>query len=274
MFPELLSIGFLTIYTYGVCVLVGFIASFYALQTTAKRHNLNLKFLYDHLFSLILVPLILSRIIHIVLNWKLFRTNLIDGFYFWEGGFSLWVTVIGLIVITLFLTTRYNQSFNLWMDNISMAFLLFLSCGMVGYAMSQHGLNGVALGTPTTLPWGVSMNTIYSPFAGVAVHPVLLYQALLSLVLGITGYFLTLKPGRFWTVGWLIFAAFGFFIEFLKWEQRYIIFNVNGNQILACILIIICILGLLYTFRKGTVESHPESPDARKPLFELKNVKK
>ena len=256
MHPELLHIGIITIHTYGIAILIGFLVAIYIIYSKAKKNNLNPKFIYDHIMTLILIPLLISRIFHVIVNWKIYRTNIPGIFYFWQGGYSFWVTIIGIIGITWLLTARYNQSFQHWLDQISVALFVFFAFSFLGFSMSQYGLSGIAVGIPTNLPFGVTINIMNSPYAGVAVHPVLLYQALLALTIGFIGIFHSFKPAYFWSIGWFLFALFGFIIEFMKFEQRYEFFTINGNQILTLIIMIICITNLIIVAKTKTVESH------------------
>jgi hypothetical protein len=159
-----------------------------------------------------------------------------------------------IIAATLFVTHRYSQVFHGWMDQIfkGVYFVIFFS--FIGYTLSIYGDSSLALGVPTDMPWGLLMDSISSPFANVPVHPLLLYMATVSLLLGLFGITTKLKPGIFWTVSTSVLGIVGVIVETLKWEIRYQIGDLNINIAFIAILMMISLTNLYFVIKTKTAE--------------------
>ena len=74
MYPELFSIGNITIYTYGVLVALGF---FIGMQYIVRysKNIVNKQQVYDFLFYVILIGIIGARLFYVMLDLPYYKSN-------------------------------------------------------------------------------------------------------------------------------------------------------------------------------------------------------
>jgi phosphatidylglycerol:prolipoprotein diacylglycerol transferase len=222
VFPVLLHIGPVTVYSFGVMMAAGFYFGSMVSVNEYERRGGNGEALWSLLVWVFLAGLASSRVLSIFNNPQAFMeapiSELLAGSGFvWYGGFlggALAAWILGRIRGMDFLTLA---------DCCSLGLLLGQAFGRLGCHISGDG----DWGTVTTLPWGVAYTNGITPWdhePGVLVHPTPLYEAA-----AYTAVFLLLWRWRRSNppLG-AMFAAYlignGFFrflVEFIRIEPRF-----------------------------------------------------
>jgi phosphatidylglycerol:prolipoprotein diacylglycerol transferase len=173
MFPDLFSIGPLTIHTYGVSVAVGFLAAFALTARLARSYFLNYQQVADMTFVGVVWGISGSRLLFVLIHPSHFWAHPLEIFKIWEGGL---VFSGGLLAVAgaFFVYSRRNRVpfrriGDLWAPGIALG----QAVGRIGCFMA-----GCCFGIPLDSPWSVVFTHPRSlaPL-NVSLHPTQLYSA-------------------------------------------------------------------------------------------------
>ncbi|MEX2210005.1 MAG: prolipoprotein diacylglyceryl transferase family protein [Patescibacteria group bacterium] len=181
MHPVLFELGPLTVYSYGLFVVLAVVVAVAAIYLLARQARLPVKYLADYVLYGTLAALVGARIWYLML-----RPDEIGGPATWFaiGGGRLALAgglLLGSLVLFL-LIRRHRGPLWRWLDVVAVGAVLGLAIGRLG-----SYLNGDYLGTATGLPWGVTYEERPAlAAAGERLHPLALYAA--GLYAGIAFY--------------------------------------------------------------------------------------
>lgn len=216
MQPILFELGPLTVYSYGVFVVLGFGVAAAVAYLLAKQAGLPRRRISDYLLASGLGGLLGARLWYLALRpedagsfWNWFaigggRLALAGGI---AGGLAGLLAVIRWQRGVQGTGDRTGSTWR-WLDIAAIAALAGLAAGRIGSL-----LNGDFLGTQTSLPWSIGYaDQLASLVEGVRVHPLALYAAVLYAAIAVYGYRLwklgaagKAKPGLvFWVTAFLL----------------------------------------------------------------------
>jgi phosphatidylglycerol:prolipoprotein diacylglycerol transferase len=216
MYPILLRLGPVTIYTYGFFLALAFLTVIFLSCREARRVGLPVETVYNLCFSLIVAALVGARLLHVILNFPDFVSQPLKVFALWEGGLVFY----GGLILALAVAWRYIRRNSLpWrttLDTLAVGVPLAQCLGRIGCFMA-----GCCYGRPTDLPWAV---TFTHPEAlghskGIPLHPTQLYEAFLLLAVFGVVYRLRLRrryEGQVAMTYFFLAAWVRFGIEFLR----------------------------------------------------------
>jgi phosphatidylglycerol:prolipoprotein diacylglycerol transferase len=175
MLPTLVHIGPFTLYSFGLMVILGFLAGLAVGGKLARERGLPGEAWLDGAVFILFAGIAGARLLYVALNWKSFSGHLLNVGALWQGGMSFHGGVIAAVAAGV-----------LYMRHRKIPILAMADAGApgiaLGYAIGRVGcfLNGCCYGTPTDLPWGIVF-----PHAEthVASHPTQLYATVLNLLL-------------------------------------------------------------------------------------------
>ena len=199
------KIGPFEISTWGLLVVLGFLAALFIIVKEAKRRGLGVEEVYDlGLYSFI------GGIIGARIGWLLSfgkEIGFIEGLKLWNGG-MVWH---GGLLGGGFASYIYLQvkKLNFW------KYADLFAVGLpLGHAVGRFGchLIGDHIGKVTSLPWAINLG-------GTLTHPVSLYETIGLLV--IFGIIFSLRKrqmfgGALFSIYVMSYAAFRFFNDFLR----------------------------------------------------------
>lgn len=179
MYPDLFSIGPLTIHTYGLFVAIGFIIAILVTARMGKTQGISSQQVMDMGFVIILSAIIGSRLAYVLTNLPYYMAHPLDILKLWHGGLVFSGGLITVIIVMVWYIRRHNYS--LWGigDLWSPAVALGQSIGRIGCFMA-----GCCYGKPTDLKWGVifSHPKSLAPL-NIPLHPTQLYSFLSGLII-------------------------------------------------------------------------------------------
>jgi len=261
MFPKILHIyGPIWINSYGFMIAIGFILFLYLTISHPLRKKLVSKsdFL-DALFVGLVCGVIGGRLLFVFENLNSFKSNWLECFYPWIGGFSILGTIIGiLIVMPIYLRSRKIAVFP-FLDLCSIYAPLLQSISRIGCFLA-----GCCYGQAcTTLKWSIvyKNHNCLAPL-NIALHPTQLYSSLASFSIFLIIRFIVSKKAKI--SGQIVFSYLlleslaRFTVDFWRGDRDFINLGIKSlkniftfYQLIAVILFLISVFVLVLISIKG-----------------------
>lgn len=227
------SIGGYNIYWYGITFALGFLVGMWYFHLRARKLGIHPYDGLDVLLWAVVGGVIGARTYFVIFQWDMYKDNLLKVFAFREGGLAIYGGVIGAVLVG-WIACRIKK----------VPFLPVLDGGLTGLLLAQavgrwgNFFNCEAFGCNTTLPWGMTSNTISRYLFNMAdtlaaqgvtvdptvpVHPTFFYEFLWNL-LGFLLLAFVLTPRRKYdgqvSLGYMAWYGLGrFFIEGLRTDS-------------------------------------------------------
>ncbi|MCX6358797.1 MAG: prolipoprotein diacylglyceryl transferase [Armatimonadetes bacterium] len=256
MHPVLFHAGPITLRSYGVMVMCGFLVALWYVMGAARRAQaarpegsppgITPEQVFDASLVGLVAGIIGTRVLYVALNWGFYSHNPLAAFQIWNGGLSFIGAPIFGFGYCAFYCKRHGLRFLEVADMASAGFAVAYAIGRIGCF-----LNGCCYGVACNLPWAVRFHadgnaTILTPPS----HPTQIYSAIASLAAFFAldaGLKRPHKRGVIF-VGYLLFyAVYRFFVEGLRkgataevfrWQLTDAqVFSLVIAPILACVLI-------------------------------------
>lgn len=174
MHPDLITIGPLTIHTYGFFVALGFIIALFVTIRLGKTEGFDAQKIMDMGFIMILGGIIGSRVTYTIMNLSYYVRYPLHFFKIWEGGLVFSGGLITVALLMIWYARKNKISYWLLGDLWAPAIAIGQSIGRIGCFMA-----GCCYGKPTDLFCGVVFSNPKSlaPL-NIPLHPTQLYLAL------------------------------------------------------------------------------------------------
>jgi len=176
MYPDLFSIGPVTVHTYGLMIAIGIWAAILVARHFSPRIGVDPERFTDMAIVAVLGGLFGSYVNYIIsYDWSRFASDPSSLFRFWEGGLVFLGGLIGGIVFAMLYIRKHKMP--LWevADIAAIAVPLAYGFGRIGCFFA-----GCCYGEVCDLPWAVTF-----PGEIVARHPTQLYSMLLGFGLAV-----------------------------------------------------------------------------------------
>lgn len=278
------SIGSLEIYWYGVIIAVGFGLGLWVYLSHNRSCGIHPDEGLDIILWSMLGAIVGARAYYVAFQWDHYKDNLKEIFNLRGGGLAIYGGIIGALIVA-FIVCRSKK-----LPMLPVADAAFPGV-MLGQAIGRWGnfFNMEAFGTNTTLPWGMTSDTISNYLSrhqaalaaqgvvvdpAMPVHPTFLYESLWNLI-GVAILLLWLFPRRSYdgqiTLGYTAWYGLGrFFVEGLRTDSL-MWGSVRVSQALGGVLFIVA-AGLMLTIflwsRKPMTLEYIEGE--KKPRFVLR----
>lgn len=211
MYPILLRIGPLNIYSWGIMVSTGIILALYLARKRCEDFGVKRELLIDLLIFILIPGFLFARTFYVLFTEPSLLSNPLSLLTPFGGGLSIHGGILGCLIGTIIFSIRIKVSFLKITDLISLYLPLAQSVGRIGCF-----LNGDSYGTITTIPWGVKFPSLSGKR-----HPTQIYESILTLFLFILLYHLYRKKLRKiegnLTIHYLIgYGVIRFLVEFFR----------------------------------------------------------
>lgn len=227
MFPVLVSIGPVHIFSYSVFIVLAWLAFSFIFWRCLRSQGVEEERIFDLSFYTTLVALAVARAVFVLTHLTLFTDNLIKIAAIWvQSGLSYAGALVSGLIILLLLAKRYKVRFGLVLDALAFALPVAWVTGEVG-----SFLDGTELGRVTSLAWGVR----YVGQTSLR-HPVQLYTiAAVLIILFLVALIARKAAWEKWPYGlvgvwWFFMSSIALFVlEFVKDTSVYWV-GLSANQ--------------------------------------------
>lgn len=244
--PELqyLQLGPLRIYFYALCILTGIVLAAIWTGRRLTRRGGEAGAVIDFAVWAVVLGIVGARLYHVLTHWGDYfgeGKNPLEVFAFWNGGIAIFGSLIGGGVGVLIASRITGIRFWSFADALVPGLLLAQAAGRLG-----NWFNHELFGGPTTLPWGLEIESTNPAFPiglpeGTLFHPTFLYEIVWNL-LGIAVLLLIERRwhprwGRFFAL-YLVWYGIGrFFIEGMRVDPSLLFLGLRSNQLTALLAI-------------------------------------
>ena len=203
--------GPVKIRSYGVMLLVGFVAGIIYASRVGPQRGLKLSTIIDLVLLELISAIVGARVMFVALMYKDYVQNPSTVLDVWRGGLSFHGGLLGAVIATLIFSKVRKVRFTVLADILTPAI-------PIGYALTRIGclLNGCCHGGPTDLPWG-----IIQPDSGYTcpLEPTQLYASAGSLVLFAILYWAwprMHRPGQLFPLYMFTYSILRFLCEYTR----------------------------------------------------------
>ena len=259
MYPELFSLGPVTVYSYGVLLATSYLIGLWLAMRRAKAWGLDANRVLDLGIYIIIAALIGAKLLLLVVDFDQFRRSPADLLSLARSGGVFYGGLILAVLVAFWYVHRHRLPLWTTCDVFAPGIALGHVTGRLGCLAA-----GCCYGRPTALPWGI---TFTNPLAaanvgtplGIPLHPTQIYEAgaelLILLVLLGTERRGRPFPGRtFWGYMFL-YAVSRFIIENYRGDPRGMVLGFSTSQFISLLLAPLSLVMLVWLARLT-----PETP--------------
>jgi len=255
MYPVLLEIGPITIYSFGFMLVVAFYTTYFLLNHDLKKLGHDEKLASDMIFWAAIGGVLGSKVYYLLENLGDVIQDPVGMIFSGSGLVFLGGLMGGTLAVTMVLRKNNLQ----WLTFADIVAPLLI----LGYGIGRLGcfLVGDDYGIPTSLPWAVSFPnglppstshffSVYYPWIDISgfapgvlsVHPTQLYEFTAAVVIF---YFLWSRRNNVKVAGSLFFLYLilagveRFAVEFIRTNEKYLFDLFSGSQVISVFMIVI-----------------------------------
>ncbi|QIM18359.1 prolipoprotein diacylglyceryl transferase [Leucobacter coleopterorum] len=261
------------VHFYALCIIVGIIfAGIWTARRLGQRGG-ERGAVFDFIVWSLVMGIVGARLYHVVTHWGDFfgpDKNPLDVFAFWKGGIAIFGALLGGAIGVLIASRLTGIRFLSFADALVPGLLLAQAIGRLG-----NWFNHELFGGPTTLPWGLEIESSNPAFPiglpeGTLFHPTFLYEA----VWNILGIIVLLAIERKWRPRWgkffamyLIWYGIGrTFTESLRVDPSLLFLGQRTNVLAAALAAVLGIVILIVQHRRHPgLEPSPYLPGRQNP---------
>lgn len=250
MYPNLITIGPITLHTYGLFVAIGFFVGLLVTVRLGKSEGFGSQQIMDMGFIIILSAIIGSRVMYVLMNASYYTRAPLDMLKIWEGGLVFSGGVLGVVLTMLWYVKRHSLPLGKIADLWAPAIAVGQGIGRIGCFMA-----GCCYGKPTDSICGVVFTHSHSlarPL-NVPLHPTQIYSSLSCFVIFLVVLVLYSKKkfeGQVFLWLMIMHSTARLAIERFRGDDRGILLGSNMSMTqLVAILILITSVGILFVVK-------------------------
>ena len=245
MCPILLRLGPISIHTYGVLIALAFFLGMTLASHRAERVGQDPQLIMDLAFYLMVAAIVGSRILYVILDYRVYMQEPLRILKIWEGGLVFYGGLIAAIIVGASFMRRHRMSFWPTADILAPSIALGQAIGRLGCLAA-----GCCYGLPTERSWGVIFTNpeALAPL-GIRLHPSQIYESLAALTIFL---FLLIYQrqkrfsGQIFLSYVSLYALARFFLEFFRGDYRgslnILSFSLSTSQIISLLGIVISLV--------------------------------
>jgi phosphatidylglycerol:prolipoprotein diacylglycerol transferase len=264
MYPRLLELGPITVYTYGVLLAAAYLFGLQLARVRAKKRGLDANRILDLGIYIIISALVGAKLLLLFTDFKSFTADPRELLTLARSGGVFYGGLIVAVTVALWYIRRVGLPLWTTCD-------VFAPGIALGHVIGRFGclFAGCCYGKEAHLPWAI---TFHDTFAAANVgtpldrplHPTQLYEAGAEFLILMVLLFTERKgrpfAGRTFWLYMLLYAISRFIIEFYRGDDRGAVGMFSTSQFISIILAPLAIVMLVYLGRVVT----PEPKRARK----------
>ena len=238
-------IGPLEVHAYGLAYVLALIAAIAVTVRRWERLGGSRQLVYDVALWGFPAGLVGGRLYFLATSWNEVPSQWWGPLAVWKGGLGIWGGIAGGTLAGVWVLHRRRADVGSFLDAAAPGLLVAQAIGRIGNYFNQELFGG-----PTTLPWGLSIDSAHRParYAAYATfHPTFLYELVWNFALAAALVWLgrhrrIRAPGLFalYVAG---YSAFRVFEELLRTDPAHHILGLRLNFFVASLL---CLSGLTW----------------------------
>ena len=258
MYPRLLELGPITVYTYGVLLAAAYLFGLQLARVRAKKRGLDANRILDLGIYIIISALVGAKLLLLITDFKSFTADPHELLNLARSGGVFYGGLIVAVVVALWYIRRVGLPLWTTCD-------VFAPGIALGHVIGRFGclFAGCCYGKETHVPWAITFRddfaraNVGTPL-NVPLHPTQLYEAgaefLILMVLLLTERKGRPFAGRTFWLYMLLYAISRFIIEFYRDDPRGAIGMFSTSQFISIVLAPLAIVMLVYLARVVTPE--------------------
>jgi len=260
-------IGPLFVHYYGLCYVVGITASVLIARRLWRAKGGDPDLVLTVALWGVPAGIIGGRLYHDITSWNEVPHNWYGWLAVWEGGLGIWGGIVCGVLGGMIPLRKARVNIPSFLDAAAPGILAAQAFGRIGNYFNQELFGG-----PTTLPWGLEIDTAHRPTRYLAYstfHPTFLYELIWDASLAAVLSWLVLRgrirpPGIFalYVTG---YSAFRIFEETLRVDPSSHFLGERLNFWVSCLLTLSGAIWFLFTQRRRPEEAGPAPPAGTKP---------
>ena len=259
MYPELFSIGPITLYSYGVLLAASYLLGLWLAMRRARAWGLDANRVLDLGIYIIIAALIGAKLLLFVVDFDQFGTSPQDLLSLARSGGVFYGGLILAVVVAFWYIGRHRMPFWTTCDVFAPGIALGHVTGRLGCLAA-----GCCYGKPADVPWAIiftnplAASNVGTPL-GIPLHPTQIYEAGAELLILIV-LLVTERRGRpfagrtFWAY-MLLYAISRYIVEIYRGDPRGEVFGISTSQFISLVLAPLSIVMLVWLSR-----SQPDTP--------------
>jgi phosphatidylglycerol:prolipoprotein diacylglycerol transferase len=253
MYPRLLELGPITVYTYGVLLAAAYLLGLKLAMVRAQALNLDHTRVLDLGIYIIISALLGAKVLLLITDWRTFTSSPGELLTLVRSGGVFYGGLIVAVAVSLWYIRRVGLPLWTTCDVFAPGIALGHVIGRLGCLFA-----GCCYGKPTSLPWGI---TFTDPFAAANVgtplntplHPTQLYEAgaeaLILIILLATESRGRRFAGRTFWLYMLLYAVSRFIVEIFRGDPRGNVGIFSTSQFISVLLAPLAVAMLVYLSR-------------------------
>jgi len=243
-------LGSFAIRTYGLMVVIGFLAAWRLAVWRAKKEGIPGEVFLDFGIWGLVGGVIGARLFHFLQNYETYR-SFWDVFKIWQGGLVFYGGFFGGVVACIIFVKKKELPLLKTLDVAAPSLALALSLSRIGCL-----LNGCCFGKPTNLIWAIFFppgSLPYERYGNLPLHPTQIYLSLNAFIicLILSFYFKYRKsPGEVLALLGMLYAPTRFGLEFFRGDHLLFIRGLSAPQITGIFIFIGSLIGFIYLRKK------------------------
>ena len=238
MYPELLHLGPLTIYSYGFMICIGFLAAISVSEYRARKLGLDAERVITLAMMVLASGFLGAKVLYVLVNMQYFIRNpqqILSG-----SGFVVYGGIIVAFVVATWYCAKQKLDFYRYFDMAVPGIAVAQGFGRLGCLLA-----GCCFGVPTSSPWGIVFhNSLHAP-NDIALVPTQLFSSLGNFAIAALLILYARRehnPGKVGLLYLLLYSAGRFGIEFYRADSRGAIGPLSTSQLIALVLLPLCVV--------------------------------
>jgi phosphatidylglycerol---prolipoprotein diacylglyceryl transferase len=254
MYPRLLELGPMTVYTYGVLLAAAYLLGLKLATVRARSRGLDATRILDLGIYIIVSALVGAKLLLFVVDFRVFVTDPRELLTLLRSGGVFYGGLILAVIVSVWYIRRVKLPLWTTCD-------VFAPGIALGHVIGRFGclFAGCCYGRPTSEPWGITFTDAFAAAnvgtpLGVALHPTQLYEAGAELLILALLLFTERRgkpfPGRTFWLYMLLYAISRYVIEIFRGDPRGTVGIFSTSQFISIILAPLSVAMLLYLARR------------------------
>jgi phosphatidylglycerol:prolipoprotein diacylglycerol transferase len=255
VFPELFSVGPITVYTYGVLLAASYLLGLRLAMSRAKTRGLDANRVLDLGIYIIISALVGAKLLLLIVDFDQFRQSPADLLSLARAGGVFYGGLVLAVAVAFWYISRHKLQFWQTCDVFAPGIALGHVTGRLGCLAA-----GCCYGKPTDMPWAVIFtNPAAAANVGtplhVGLHPTQLYEASAELAILLL-LLSTERRGRpfdgrtFWGYMFL-YAVSRYIVEMYRGDPRGMVFDLlSTSQFISLLLAPLSVVMLIWLARR------------------------